>query len=69
MTVTFVVEKNLANLVSEIREAIDDDSSDPRFIRTGCQGLSTSRRQESTLSLAPIGISSSAPREIVTIKT
>ena len=31
---TFVVEKNLANLVSEIREAIGDDSSDPRFIRT-----------------------------------
>jgi DNA-binding winged helix-turn-helix (wHTH) protein len=31
---TFVVEKNLANLVSEIREAIGDDSSNPRFIRT-----------------------------------
>ena len=31
---TFVVEKNLANLVSEIRAAIDDDPSDPRFIRT-----------------------------------
>src|SRR5688500_7278023 len=31
---TFVVEKNLANLVGEIREAIGDDSSDPRFIRT-----------------------------------
>jgi DNA-binding winged helix-turn-helix (wHTH) protein len=31
---TFVVEKNLANLVSEIRDAIGDDSSDPRFIRT-----------------------------------
>jgi DNA-binding winged helix-turn-helix (wHTH) protein len=31
---TFVVEKNLANLVSEIREAIGDDPSDPRFIRT-----------------------------------
>jgi DNA-binding winged helix-turn-helix (wHTH) protein len=31
---TFVVEKNLANLVSEIREAIGEDSSNPRFIRT-----------------------------------
>ena len=31
---TFVVEKNLANLVSEIREALGDDSSRPRFIRT-----------------------------------
>ena len=31
---TFVVEKNLANLVSEIRDAIGDDPSRPRFIRT-----------------------------------
>jgi DNA-binding winged helix-turn-helix (wHTH) protein len=31
---TFVVEKNLANLVSEIRDALGDDPSDPRFIRT-----------------------------------
>ena len=31
---TFVIEKNLANLVSEIRDAIGDDSSNPRFIRT-----------------------------------
>jgi DNA-binding winged helix-turn-helix (wHTH) protein len=31
---TFVVEKNLANLVSEIRDAIGDDPSDPRFVRT-----------------------------------
>ena len=31
---TFVVEKNLANLVSEIRDAISDDASNPRFIRT-----------------------------------
>jgi pSer/pThr/pTyr-binding forkhead associated (FHA) protein len=31
---TFVVEKNLANLVSEIRDAIGDDPSKPRFIRT-----------------------------------
>lgn len=31
---TFVVEKNLANLVGEIRDALGDDPSDPRFIRT-----------------------------------
>jgi DNA-binding winged helix-turn-helix (wHTH) protein len=31
---TFVVEKNLANLVGEIREALGDDPSEPRFIRT-----------------------------------
>jgi DNA-binding winged helix-turn-helix (wHTH) protein len=31
---TFVVEKNLANLISEVRDAIDDDPSDARFIRT-----------------------------------
>ena len=31
---TFVVEKNLANLVSEIRDALGDDPSRPRFIRT-----------------------------------
>jgi DNA-binding winged helix-turn-helix (wHTH) protein len=31
---TFVVEKNLANLVSEIRRALDDTASAPRFIRT-----------------------------------
>lgn len=31
---TFVVEKNLANLVSEIRDAIGDDRANPRFIRT-----------------------------------
>ena len=31
---TFVVEKNLANLVSEIRRALDDTTSAPRFIRT-----------------------------------
>ena len=29
-----MVEKNLANLVSEIRDALGDDPSDPRFIRT-----------------------------------
>ncbi len=31
---TFVVEKNLTNLVSEIREALGDDPAAPRFIRT-----------------------------------
>ena len=31
---TFVVEKNLTNLVSEIREALGDDPAHPRFIRT-----------------------------------
>ena len=31
---TFVVEKNLANLVGEIREVLGDDPSNPRFIRT-----------------------------------
>lgn len=31
---TFVVEKNLTNLVGEIRHALGDDPEDPRFIRT-----------------------------------
>lgn len=31
---TFVVEKNLANLIGEIRVALGDDPSNPRFIRT-----------------------------------
>jgi DNA-binding winged helix-turn-helix (wHTH) protein len=31
---TFVVEKNLANLIGEIRDALRDDPSSPRFIRT-----------------------------------
>jgi DNA-binding winged helix-turn-helix (wHTH) protein len=31
---TFVVEKNLSNLIGEIRDAIGDDPSNPRFIRT-----------------------------------
>jgi hypothetical protein len=31
---TFVVEKNLPNLIGEIRNALGDDPSDPRFIRT-----------------------------------
>jgi DNA-binding winged helix-turn-helix (wHTH) protein len=31
---TFVVEKNLVNLVAEIREALGDSSARPRFIRT-----------------------------------
>ena len=31
---TFVVEKNLVNLVAEIREALGDEAAQPRFIRT-----------------------------------
>lgn len=31
---TFVVEKNLPNLIGEIREALGENPSDPRFIRT-----------------------------------
>jgi DNA-binding winged helix-turn-helix (wHTH) protein len=31
---TFVVEKNLVNLVAEIREALGDHAAHPRFIRT-----------------------------------
>ena len=31
---TFVVEKNLTNLVGEIREALSDDAAHPRYIRT-----------------------------------
>ena len=31
---TFVVEKNLVNLVVEIRQALEDDPAHPRFIRT-----------------------------------
>ena len=31
---TFVVEKNLSNLVAEIRRALGDTPSSPRFIRT-----------------------------------
>jgi DNA-binding winged helix-turn-helix (wHTH) protein len=31
---TFVVEKNLANLVGEIREALGDSAGNPRFVRT-----------------------------------
>jgi DNA-binding winged helix-turn-helix (wHTH) protein len=31
---TFVVEKNLANLVAEVRRALGDTPSSPRFIRT-----------------------------------
>ena len=31
---TFVVEKNLANLVAEIREALGDSAERPRFVRT-----------------------------------
>jgi DNA-binding winged helix-turn-helix (wHTH) protein len=31
---TFVVEKNLVNLIAEIRAALGDDATHPRFIRT-----------------------------------
>jgi DNA-binding winged helix-turn-helix (wHTH) protein len=31
---TFVVEKNLANLIGEVRHALGEDPSNPRFIRT-----------------------------------
>jgi DNA-binding winged helix-turn-helix (wHTH) protein len=31
---TFVAEKNLANLIGDIRSALGDDPSNPRFIRT-----------------------------------
>lgn len=31
---TFVVEANLSNLVGELREALDEDSRKPRFLRT-----------------------------------
>jgi DNA-binding winged helix-turn-helix (wHTH) protein len=31
---TFVVDTNLASLVAEIREALDDDAKEPRFVRT-----------------------------------
>ena len=31
---TFVVEKNLANLVAEIRQALSDSAEHPRFVRT-----------------------------------
>jgi DNA-binding winged helix-turn-helix (wHTH) protein len=31
---TFVVEKNLVNLIARIREALGDDAAHPRFIRT-----------------------------------
>ena len=31
---TFVVEKNLVNLVAEIRAALGDDATHPRFVRT-----------------------------------
>jgi DNA-binding winged helix-turn-helix (wHTH) protein len=31
---TFVVDTNLASLVAEIRDALDDDAKEPRFVRT-----------------------------------
>jgi DNA-binding winged helix-turn-helix (wHTH) protein len=66
---TFVVEKNLSNLVGEIRDALDDDPSNPRFIRTvhrfgyafrdmvprGEAGPSTSRAGETSFRLKWMG--------------
>ena len=31
---TFVVDTNLASLIAEIREALQDDAKEPRFVRT-----------------------------------
>ena len=31
---TFVLEKNLVNLVAEIREALGENATNPRFVRT-----------------------------------
>lgn len=31
---TFVVEKNLVNLIAEIRDALGDDAANPRYVRT-----------------------------------
>jgi DNA-binding winged helix-turn-helix (wHTH) protein len=31
---TYVIEKNLTNLVADIRKALDDDPAHPRFVRT-----------------------------------
>jgi DNA-binding winged helix-turn-helix (wHTH) protein len=31
---TFVLEKNLVNLIAEIREALGDEAANPRFVRT-----------------------------------
>lgn len=31
---TFVLEKNLVNLIAEIRQALGDDPTEPRFVRT-----------------------------------
>jgi DNA-binding winged helix-turn-helix (wHTH) protein len=31
---TFVVEKNLVNLIAEIRQSLGDDPTEPRFVRT-----------------------------------
>ena len=56
-----MVEKNLANLVSEIRAAIGDDPSDPRFIRTvprfGYAFLETVQRTETARPVGRRGVS------------
>jgi DNA-binding winged helix-turn-helix (wHTH) protein len=55
---TFVVEGNLSNLVAEVRQALDDDPHQPRFVRTAhgfgyafCGALSA-EAEESTLAPA-----------------
>ena len=50
---TFVVEKNLVNLVAEIREAIGDDSVRQRFIRTVHRFGYACREAEVNPSLTP----------------
>ena len=52
---TFVVEKNLANLVAEIRRALGDTPSSPRFIRT------VQRFGYALRDAAPASASASAP--------
>ncbi len=56
---TFVVEKNLANLIGEIRDAIGDDPSNPRFIRTvhrfGYAFRETSSRSETGRRASRVG--------------
>ena len=47
---TFVVEKNLVNLVAEIRQALGDDSAHPRFVRTVHRFGYAFRESESTSS-------------------
>jgi DNA-binding winged helix-turn-helix (wHTH) protein len=58
---TFVVEKNLTNLIGEIRAALGDDPSNPKFIRTvhrfGYAFRGTSRVEADAGASRPAGIS------------